>query len=94
MLRRRHLLAGLGAAAAVGALFFANGFGFATWAARVPAVREGLGLSDGELGSALFAIGLGALLVIDGEAMAAARVMLYGLADDPSSLGWLLGGAA
>lgn len=47
---------------AIAAVFFANGFAFANWAARIPAVREGLRLSDGELGTALFAIGAGALL--------------------------------
>ncbi len=47
---------------AIAAVFFANGFAFANWASRIPAVREGLGLSDGELGTALFAIGAGALL--------------------------------
>ncbi|MFF8959593.1 MFS transporter [Streptomyces sp. NPDC014894] len=51
-----------GARAAVGALFFANGAAFSTWAARVPAVTENLGLSAGELAVALIGLSVGALL--------------------------------
>ncbi len=47
---------------AVGAIFFANGAGFASWVSRIPSVRQALGLSDGELGMALFALGAGALV--------------------------------
>jgi MFS family permease len=47
---------------AVGTIFFVNGFGFATWVSRIPAVRDALGLSDGQLGTALFAIAAGALV--------------------------------
>lgn len=43
-------------------LFFANGFGFASWVSRIPAVRDALALSDGQLGTALFAIAAGALV--------------------------------
>lgn len=46
---------------ATAAVFFVNGFGFASWASRVPAVRDGLQLSEGQLGMALLAMGVGAL---------------------------------
>lgn len=47
---------------AVATVFFANGAGFASWVSRIPAVRQALGLGDGQLGTALFALGAGALL--------------------------------
>src|SRR5438552_3076945 len=50
------------ARAAIAAIFFLNGFGFATWVSRIPGVRQGLNLTDGELGTALLATGVGALV--------------------------------
>lgn len=47
---------------AVSIMFVANGIAFASWAARVPAVRERLGLRDGELGLALLGVACGAIL--------------------------------
>lgn len=47
---------------AVAIIFFINGFGFASWVSRIPAVRETLGLSDGQLGTALFGLAAGALV--------------------------------
>lgn len=47
---------------AIAVIFFINGAGFASWVSRIPAVRQALDLSDGQLGSALFAIGAGALV--------------------------------
>lgn len=46
---------------AVALLFIANGLGFASWVSRIPAVRAPLGLSEGELGSALLGMAIGAL---------------------------------
>lgn len=46
---------------AVALLFIANGMGFASWVSRIPAVRAPLGLSEGELGSALLCMAIGAL---------------------------------
>ena len=46
---------------AVALLFIANGMGFASWVSRIPAVRAPLGLSEGELGSALLGMAIGAL---------------------------------
>ena len=50
------------ARAAISTIFFLNGFGFATWVSRIPAVRHALNLTDGALGTALLAIAVGALV--------------------------------
>jgi MFS family permease len=47
---------------AMAAVFFANGAGFASWVSRIPAVRDALSLSEGQLGMALLAMGAGALV--------------------------------
>ena len=47
---------------AVTAIFFANGALVANWFARVPDVKQGLGLSEGALSLGLFAMAVGALL--------------------------------
>lgn len=47
---------------AVAAIFFCNGAGFASWVSRIPAVRDGVGLNEGELGTALFALAAGAIV--------------------------------
>jgi fucose permease len=47
---------------AVAAYFFVNGGLFATWAARIPGIREGLSLSEARLGVALLGLGLGTFL--------------------------------
>jgi len=46
----------------VGLIFFVNGAAFASWVSRIPALRAGLGLSEGTLGSVLFAMSCGVLL--------------------------------
>jgi predicted MFS family arabinose efflux permease len=46
----------------VGLVFFVNGAAFASWVSRIPALRAGLALSDGALGSVLFAMSCGVLL--------------------------------
>jgi MFS family permease len=71
---------------AVLAYFFVLGMGGATWAARLPAIKESLHLTDGRLGLALFAVPAGAVLTltISGrltDAFGAVRVMrIAGLA--------------
>jgi MFS family permease len=42
--------------------FFLNGFAFATWASRIPAVRHSLGLGPANLGLLLLSVSVGALL--------------------------------
>lgn len=43
--------------AAIFAVFFACGFGFASWASRLPAVKIALGIDDVEVGALLFVSG-------------------------------------
>jgi len=68
------------------AYFFVLGVGGAAWAARLPAIKASLHLSDGRLGLALFAVPAGAVLTltISGrltDAFGAVRVMrIAGLA--------------
>src|SRR6266568_7408643 len=52
------------ASLAVSAAFLANGLGFANWAARIPAVKDDVGLSTGALGVALLGIALGAVVAM------------------------------
>ncbi|MFI0370343.1 MFS transporter [Actinomadura sp. 1N219] len=58
---------------AVRGVFFANGAAFASWAARVPAVRDGLGLSTGGLAVALAGLAAGALAGLPLAGVAVAR---------------------
>ncbi|MDK9498126.1 MFS transporter [Streptomyces katrae] len=48
-------------AAALYAVFFLNGIVLASWAPRIPQVKEQLGLSDGLLGTALLGVALGSV---------------------------------
>lgn len=66
--------------------FLLPGLALATWSARIPAIKAGLGLSDGMLSVGLLAIGVGALVsmqavghVIDRRGSAAAMVPSAGL---------------
>ncbi len=58
---------------AISAVFFFNGVGFASWVTRIPAVRGALGLNEGQLGMALFALAAGALLSFPLAGRACAR---------------------
>lgn len=49
---------------AITLFFFISGFGFSTWASRIPAIQEKLNLSDAALGSVLFALPLGLMLTL------------------------------
>lgn len=46
---------------AVVTVFLVSGAGFANWAARIPAVKDGVGLSTGQLGIALLGPAIGSL---------------------------------
>ena len=46
----------------VALIFFVNGAAFASWVSRIPALRASMALSDGALGSVLFAMSCGVLL--------------------------------
>lgn len=52
------------AAAAVFVVFVLNGFNFATWASRIPAVRDALGLSATDIGVLLLIGSIGSLLAL------------------------------
>ncbi|MBD8080560.1 MFS transporter [Cellulosimicrobium arenosum] len=52
------------AAWAVFAVFFCNGFNFATWASRLPAVRDQLGFAEAEMGLLLLSIAVGSILAM------------------------------
>jgi MFS family permease len=58
---------------AVTVVFLLNGLIFGSWAARIPAVRERAGLSDGELGIALAFVAAGAILAMPLAGAIAAR---------------------
>ena len=49
---------------AVSLFYFCQGLAFASWASRIPDIKTALGLSDGQLGSLLFALPLGQLLTM------------------------------
>ncbi|MGI8650025.1 MAG: MFS transporter, partial [Rubrobacter sp.] len=57
-LRREVYLARL----AVITIFFLNGFGFANWVVRIPAVQENVGIGAGALGFGLLGLALGSLV--------------------------------
>jgi MFS family permease len=59
---------------AVTAIFFLNGLLFGGWAARIPAIRDRLALSDGELGVALAFLPIGAIVAMPLAGALAARV--------------------
>ncbi|MCB7136812.1 MFS transporter [Cellulosimicrobium marinum] len=52
------------AAWAVFAVFFLNGFNFATWASRLPAVRDQLGFAEAQMGLLLLVMAVGSLLAL------------------------------
>lgn len=58
---------------AVFAVFFLNGFIFANWVARIPAVQDELGLSEGKLGLALLGVAMGSLVAMPAAGWAAGR---------------------
>jgi len=59
---------------AVFAVFFLNGFNFASWASRLPAVRTALGLSEGSMGLLLLFAAVGSLLALPLAGMVVQRV--------------------
>jgi MFS family permease len=61
---RRHRLAGVSARVGVTAIFFVNGFLFASWTAHIPHVKEFLRLSDGSLGIALLGAPVGSVVAM------------------------------
>jgi len=58
---------------AVAYVFFAGGAVVGSWVARIPAVKDDLGLSDGALGCALFGVAAGAVVAMPIAGRVAAR---------------------
>src|SRR4051794_19211787 len=50
--------------AAIFAIFFASGLSIATWASRVPAIKESLGLDNAQVGSILLGMGVASIIGI------------------------------
>ena len=50
------------ATGAVYAVFILSGFAFASWASRIPQIRDALGLSPRALGLVLLAIAVGSVM--------------------------------
>jgi MFS family permease len=44
--------------------FFISGFGYSTWASRIPTMQQKLHLNDAQLGAALFALPIGLMLTM------------------------------
>lgn len=61
---RRHWLPKVSARVGVTAIFFVNGFLFASWTAHIPHVKEFLRLSDGSLGLALLGAPVGSVVAM------------------------------
>src|SRR4051794_29581045 len=79
------------------AVFAVTGFVFASWAARIPAVQDRLGLSPGELGVAFLALNAGAVAGLPGGGVLVARIgsrrsLRAGFALYPPALGYSAGG--
>lgn len=49
---------------AVAFFFFMSGFGFSTWASRIPTIQQQLHLNEAQLGAVLFALPAGLLLTL------------------------------
>jgi MFS family permease len=58
----------------VSVVFAVSGAAFATWAARIPAVQDRLGLSAGELAIGLFGLACGAVLALLGSGPLLAKI--------------------
>jgi MFS family permease len=63
--------------------FFVSGFGYTTWASRIPSIQQSLHLNEAQLGAALFAmpIGLMATMPVTGRLLSnfsSSRIMIIG----------------
>ncbi|WP_418277894.1 MFS transporter [Isoptericola jiangsuensis] len=59
---------------AVFGVFIAAGFGMATWASRIPAVRDGLDFSQGQMGLLLLSASIGSLCALPLSGMISSRL--------------------
>jgi MFS family permease len=63
--------------------FFISGFGYSTWASRIPTIKQALHLNEAQLGTALFALPIGLMLTMPFTSWLLTRyssraVMLFG----------------
>jgi MFS family permease len=82
-------------------VFFVSGFGFASWASRIPSVRAGLDLDPQRLGLLLLSVAAGSVVAmpmsgpvitrVGARRTTAAMGMLFGLALAAVALGYLSG---
>lgn len=49
---------------ATAVFFFVSGFGYSTWASRIPAIQQRLHLNEAQLGATLFALPVGLMLTL------------------------------
>lgn len=68
---------------ATAVFFFISGFGYTTWASRIPSIQHQLNLNEAQLGAALFAlpVGLMATMPVTGRLLgrySSSRIMLFG----------------
>ncbi|MFV2145351.1 MFS transporter [Isoptericola sp. G70] len=59
---------------AVFGVFATAGFGMATWASRIPAVRDGLGFSEGQMGLLLLTASIGSICALPLSGMISSRL--------------------
>lgn len=62
------------AARAVYVAFISSGFAFASWAARIPQVRDRLGVTPGQLGMVLLCLALGSLVALPTSGVVVSRI--------------------
>ena len=67
-------LVGRRAVRAVFVAFLASGFAFASWASRIPQVRDALGLDPGALGLVLLALAVGSVVALPVAGMVVTRL--------------------
>lgn len=63
--------------------FFVSGFGYTTWASRIPSIQQSLHLNEAQLGAALFALPVGLIVTMPFTArllsiFSSSRIMLVG----------------
>lgn len=63
--------------------FFVSGFGYTTWASRIPSIQQQLHLNEAQLGAALFAIPIGLIVTMPFTgrlltSFSSSRIMLIG----------------
>jgi MFS family permease len=63
-IRVRHSISSGTARIATAIFFFVSGFGFSTWASRIPTIQQALHLNEAQLGAVLFALPIGLLLTL------------------------------